>query len=94
MPHGGGNESRASYGRPTLKMRSVLCRRRPQIQRMRPVPAAKIITEGSNHMAYQDETSHIVLFLHKPCRRKVMSSCDREKKRFERNVIVNQAEYL
>ncbi|KAK3700366.1 hypothetical protein QZH41_019736, partial [Actinostola sp. cb2023] len=58
---------------PTLKMRfgrSIL-RLWLQIanwvlQRMRPVPAAKIITEGSNHMAYQDETSHIVLFLHKP----------------------------
>ncbi|KAK3743241.1 hypothetical protein QZH41_005614 [Actinostola sp. cb2023] len=76
---------------PTLKMQSGrILRLRLQIaflQRMRPVPAAKIITEGSNHMAYQDETSHIVLFLHKPCRRKVMSSCDREKKTFERTAV-------
>ncbi|KAK3744444.1 hypothetical protein QZH41_003174 [Actinostola sp. cb2023] len=53
---------------PTLEMRSVL--RRPQkaywaLQRMRPVSAAKIITEGSNYMAYQDKTSHV--FLQKPC---------------------------
>ncbi|KAK3728150.1 hypothetical protein QZH41_019470 [Actinostola sp. cb2023] len=48
---------------------------------MRPVPAAKIITEGSNHMAYQDGSRRDKP---KPCRRKVMSSCYREKKTFER----------
>ncbi|KAK3703571.1 hypothetical protein QZH41_006898 [Actinostola sp. cb2023] len=52
------------------------------------VPAAKIVTEGSNYMAYQDETSHVVLFLHKPYRRKVTSSCDSEKKPFERSLFL------
>ncbi|KAK3744208.1 hypothetical protein QZH41_003560 [Actinostola sp. cb2023] len=49
---------------PTLEMRSVRRRRRPQkaywvLQRMRPVPAAKIITEGSNNMIYQYETGRV-----------------------------------
>ena len=54
---------------PTLKMQTVLHRRRrrwPQIvnwvlQRMCPVPAAKIITEGSNNMVYQ-HVRDVVLF--------------------------------
>jgi len=51
---------------PTLKMQSGR-RRLPQIanwvlQRMRPVPATKIITEDCNNMVYQHETS----LLHKP----------------------------